>query len=128
LTDSENWCPATNKFYLHREAYFRSQLVGLPLSVICSGHPIELDKAHILALAAETGFLLFKAQVPLKFKKRNISGSMRKEDLSIYITFNPCYFWLDSPFNAFACVLACLSLSHLLIGITSRFANNPGHL
>ncbi len=31
--------------------------------------PIELDKPHILALAAETGFLLFKEQVPLKFKK-----------------------------------------------------------
>jgi hypothetical protein len=28
-----------------------------------------LDKPHILALAAETGFLLFKEQVPLKFKK-----------------------------------------------------------
>jgi hypothetical protein len=31
--------------------------------------PIELDKPHILALATETGFLLFKEQVPLKFKK-----------------------------------------------------------
>jgi hypothetical protein len=31
--------------------------------------PIELDKPQILALAAETGFLLFKEQVPLKFKK-----------------------------------------------------------
>jgi hypothetical protein len=28
-----------------------------------------LDKPHILALAAETGFLRFKEQVPLKFKK-----------------------------------------------------------
>jgi hypothetical protein len=28
-----------------------------------------LDKPHILALAAETGFWLFKEQVPLKFKK-----------------------------------------------------------
>jgi hypothetical protein len=64
--------------------------MGFPLSVICSGRPIELDKPHILALAAETGFLLFKEQVPLKFKKRNISGSMQKEDLSIDITFNPC--------------------------------------
>jgi hypothetical protein len=64
--------------------------MGFPLSVICSGRPIELDKPHILVLAAETGFLLFKEQVPLKFKKRNISGSMRMEDLSIDITFNPC--------------------------------------
>jgi hypothetical protein len=43
--------------------------MGFPLSVIRSGRPIELDKLHILALAAETGFLLFKEQVPLKFKK-----------------------------------------------------------
>jgi hypothetical protein len=28
-----------------------------------------LDKPHILALAAETGFLLFNQQVPLKLKK-----------------------------------------------------------
>jgi hypothetical protein len=28
-----------------------------------------LDKSHILALAAENGFLLFKEQVPLKLKK-----------------------------------------------------------
>jgi hypothetical protein len=64
--------------------------MGFPLSVICSGRPIALDKPHILALATETGFLLFKEQVPLKLKKRNISGSMGKEDLSIDITFNPC--------------------------------------
>jgi hypothetical protein len=44
--------------------------MGFPLSVICSGHPIELDKPHLLALAAETGFLLFKEQVPLKKKKK----------------------------------------------------------
>jgi hypothetical protein len=43
--------------------------MGFPLSVIFSGRPIELDKPHIMALAAETGFLLFKEQVPLKFKK-----------------------------------------------------------
>jgi hypothetical protein len=47
-----------------------------------------LDKPHILALAPETGFLLFKEQVPLILKKRNISGSMRKEDLSIDVTFD----------------------------------------
>jgi hypothetical protein len=43
--------------------------MGFPLSVICCGHPFELDKPHILALAAKTGFLLFKEQVPLKVKK-----------------------------------------------------------
>ncbi len=45
--------------------------MGFPLSDICSGRPIELDKPHILALATETGFLLFKEQVPLKLKKKN---------------------------------------------------------
>jgi hypothetical protein len=44
--------------------------MGFPLSVLCSGHPIELDKPHILALAAETGFLRFKEQVPLNFKNK----------------------------------------------------------
>jgi hypothetical protein len=43
--------------------------MGFPLSVLCSGRPIELDKPHILALAAENSFLLFKGQVPLKCKK-----------------------------------------------------------
>jgi hypothetical protein len=62
--------------------------MGFPLSVLCSGRPIELDKPHILALAAETGFLRFKEQVPLNFK--NISGSMGIEDLSIEITYDPC--------------------------------------
>jgi hypothetical protein len=74
LTDSGNWLTATNSFELQQEAYSRcrhnsAKLVGLLLSVICSGCPIELDKPHILALAAETGFLLFKEQVPLTFKK-----------------------------------------------------------
>jgi hypothetical protein len=40
--------------------------MGFPLSVICSGCPIELAKPHILALAAETGFLLFKEQIPTR--------------------------------------------------------------
>ncbi len=52
-----------------RENYQLRIWMGFPLSVICSGRPIELDKPLILALAAETGFLLFKEQVPLKFKK-----------------------------------------------------------
>jgi hypothetical protein len=43
--------------------------MGFPLSVICSGRPIELDKPHILYFAAETGFLIFKEQVLKKFKK-----------------------------------------------------------
>jgi hypothetical protein len=50
-----------------RENYHLWISMGFPLSSLCSGSPIELDKPHILALAAETGFLLFKEQVPLNF-------------------------------------------------------------
>jgi hypothetical protein len=62
--------PAGNRLSTQkRQANFRYQLVGSPLSVICSGRPIELDKPHVVALATETVFLLFKEKVPLKFKK-----------------------------------------------------------
>jgi hypothetical protein len=32
-------------------------VMGFPLSVLCSRRPMEMDKPHILASAAETGFL-----------------------------------------------------------------------
>jgi hypothetical protein len=44
--------------------------MGFLLSVLCSGHRIEWDKPHILALATETGFLRFKEQVPHNFKNK----------------------------------------------------------
>jgi hypothetical protein len=44
--------------------------MGFPLSVLCRGRPIELDKSHILALAADTGFLQFKEHVPFNFKNK----------------------------------------------------------
>jgi hypothetical protein len=44
--------------------------MGFPLSVLCSGHPIELDKPHILALAAETVFGDLKSKFPLILKRR----------------------------------------------------------
>jgi hypothetical protein len=44
--------------------------MGFPLSVLCSGRPIELDKPQILALAAETGFLRLKEQVPHNFNNK----------------------------------------------------------
>jgi hypothetical protein len=62
-----------------RDNYQLWILMGFPLSVICSGRrPIELYKPHILALAAETGFLLFKEQVPLKLKKISAVQCKRK--------------------------------------------------
>jgi hypothetical protein len=41
-----------------------------PLAVICTGQAVEMDKPHILAKAAETGFLQFIEQVPLNVKYR----------------------------------------------------------
>jgi hypothetical protein len=65
---------------LQREAYSRCRHnSGKPFSAIswlayryhlfAMDAPLNLDKPHILALAAETGFFLFKEQVPLKFRK-----------------------------------------------------------
>jgi hypothetical protein len=67
---------------LQQQAYFRYQLVGLPLSVICSGRPIELDKPHVLALAAETGFCNLKSKFPLilKIKYQRFNGNGRSPD------------------------------------------------
>jgi hypothetical protein len=50
-------------------------------------HPSELDKPHILALAAEAGFLLFKEQVPLKFKKECNRKAFRLTSLSTPVIF-----------------------------------------
>jgi hypothetical protein len=66
--------------------------MGFPLSVIGSGRTIELDKPHILALADETGFLPFKEQVPLKFKKEISAvqckwNTFRLISLSIPVSF-----------------------------------------
>ncbi len=52
------------------ENYHLWILMGFPLSVLCSERPIELDKPHFLAYAAETGFLQFKEQVPFNFKNK----------------------------------------------------------
>ncbi len=86
--------------------------MGFLLLVICSGCPIELDKPHIWALATETGFLLFKEQVPFKFKKEISAVLCEKEDLLIDITFNPCQFSLESPCK--------LGLSHVRMCLTGH--------
>jgi hypothetical protein len=55
---------AGNVFLLSTEqwqANFHYWLIGLPLSVICSRRPIEMDKLKILAETAETGFLDLRA-------------------------------------------------------------------
>jgi hypothetical protein len=52
--------------------------MGFPLSVLCSGRPIELEKPHILPLAAETGFCDLKSKFPLilkiKYQRFNVNG------------------------------------------------------
>jgi hypothetical protein len=45
-----------------RENYQLWICMGFQLSVICSGRPIELDKPHILALAAETSLCYLKSK------------------------------------------------------------------
>jgi hypothetical protein len=47
--------------------------MGFSLSFLCSGHPIELDKPHILALAAETCFLQFKEKILFKLKNKMLA-------------------------------------------------------
>ncbi len=83
-----------------REAYFRYQLVGLPLSVICSGRPIELDKPYILALAAETGFLRFKKQVPLKFKKEISAVQCERKTFRLISLSTPVNFCWTVPLSS----------------------------
>jgi hypothetical protein len=69
LTDSGNWRPATNKFYLQQEAHSRcGHNSGKPISAISwLAYRYQLfaaDKPHILALAAETSFCYLKSKFP----------------------------------------------------------------
>jgi hypothetical protein len=71
--------------------------MGFPLSVICCGRPIELDKPHVLALAAETGFLLFKEQVPLKFKKEMFAVQCERKTFRLISLSTPVSFRWTVP-------------------------------
>jgi hypothetical protein len=71
--------------------------MGFPLSVICRGRPIELDKLHILALAAETSFLLFKEQVPLKFKKEISAVQCKRKTFRLISLPTPISFHWTVP-------------------------------
>jgi hypothetical protein len=44
--------------------------MGFSLSDLCSGRPIELDKPHILAHAAEIVFLQFKGHILFDFTNK----------------------------------------------------------
>jgi hypothetical protein len=71
--------------------------MDFPLSVSCSGRPVELDKPHILALAAETGFLLFKEQVPLKFKKEISAVQCERKTFQLISLSTPVSFRWTVP-------------------------------
>jgi hypothetical protein len=67
------------------------QMIGLSPSVIPSRRLIYMDKPHIFASGAETGFYNLKSKFPLNLKiQYRISGHMRQKDLKTVITFHPC--------------------------------------
>jgi hypothetical protein len=59
--------------------------------------PIELDKPHIFALAAETGFLLFKEQVLLKFKKETSAVQCKRKTFRLISLSTPVSFRWTVP-------------------------------
>jgi hypothetical protein len=63
------------------------------------GCPIELDKPHILALAAETGFLLFKEQVPLKFRIEISAVQWERKTFRLILLSTPVGFRWTVPFS-----------------------------
>jgi hypothetical protein len=73
--------------------------MGFPPSVLCSGHPIELDKPYILALASETDFLLFKEQVPLKFKKEISAVPCERKTFQFILLSTPVSMPWTVPLN-----------------------------
>jgi hypothetical protein len=73
--------------------------MGFPLLVICCGRPTELDKPHVLALATETGFLLFKEQVPLKFKKEISAVQCERKTLRLISLSTPVSFRWRVPLS-----------------------------
>ncbi len=77
--------------------------MGFPPSVICCGRLIELDKPHILALAAETGFLLFKEQVPWKFKKEISAVQCERKTFRLISLSTPASFRWTVSLNRYTC-------------------------
>jgi hypothetical protein len=55
------------------------------------------DKPHILALAPETGFLLFKEQVPLKFKKEMSAVQCERKTFRLISLSTPVSFRWTVP-------------------------------
>jgi hypothetical protein len=60
-----------------------------------------LDKPHILAFAAETGFLLFKEQVPLKFKKEILAVQCERKTFRLISLSTPVSFRWKVPLTLY---------------------------
>jgi hypothetical protein len=58
-----------------------------------------LDKPHILAKAAETSFLLFKEQVPLKFKKEISAVQCERKTFQLISLSTPVSFRWTVPLS-----------------------------
>jgi hypothetical protein len=63
--------------------------------------PIELGKPHILVLATETDFLLFKEQVPLKFKKEISAVQWERKTFLLISLSTPVSFRWTVPLRNF---------------------------
>ncbi len=56
---------------LLQQAYFRYEMIGFPLSAICSRSPMGMDKLHFFVLSCwKQFFILFKGRGPFKFSKK----------------------------------------------------------
>jgi hypothetical protein len=62
--------------------------------------PIELDKPHLLALATESGFVLFKEQVPLKFNKEISAVQCERKTFRVISLSTPFSFRWTVPFTS----------------------------
>jgi hypothetical protein len=92
--------------------------MGLPVSVICSGRPIELDKPHTLGLSAGTGFLLFKEQVPLKVKKEISAVQCERKTFRLISLSTPVSFCWTVPLR-YPCHLdKTIAMSDMIIHST----------
>ncbi len=100
--------------------------MGFPLSVICCGRPIELDKPHILALAAETVFLLFKEQVPFKFKKEISAAQCERKTFQLISLSTPVSFrWTVPLSNSFKKNFTHLCVKYFQVQTENKCKINP---
>jgi hypothetical protein len=64
--------------------------------------PLNCDKPHILALAAETSFLLFKEQIPLTFKKEVSAVQCERKTYRMILLSTPVSFCWTVPLDFYS--------------------------